>query len=674
MIRPKWWTHRHQLRNSVRYRLVTLTSIPLFLTFIALVAITTYWSVNYTWKNTLTDIAERLTVANNSFHLLEHEQEDNVRALGASQRFHEYLRQNHSDAEITKWLHRHKDGHPLDFISYVSSGSTASLRLNTSHLGSHLTVLSPFEIEKLAPRLVSRVEIPIIDEERVERRAMVGVTTVPVMDKDNVVIGYLQGGRILNNSTSIVDAIRTLIYPITANAPPMEGAVTIMLDDLRISTNVPLSNSGENSKRAIGTRVSEEVKQRVLVEGQEWVDLAFVYNDWYVSAYRPLKDQHNNIIGMLYTGYRMWPILQHYLPTISVIVFLLLFTLIVSGFWVYIQTNALLLPIQKISLVVNAISHGEHQRIGEIGLGQDHELTRLARQFDLMLDTLEEQNNEIKRFVKILEVRVEQRTISLHEKARQLQHHIDLLNRTRDQLVAKEKFAALGELTAGIAHEINNPIAVILGNAELIKFQLSAGNDNIEEELEAIYRQVNRIRTITSSLLQYSKQQPVNTTSEWQNIESIVEESITLVKTGDNKRNIKFVCSFAATRKLKVSRNQLLQVLINIEMNAIQAMDGQGTLTISTGDNKHDEGVFVTIKDEGEGISPEVLSRIYDPFFTTKKEGTGLGLAVSRNIISQIGGQLEVKSTLNVGTEFTLFLPYDADDRITETSDPSSII
>lgn len=152
--------------------------------------------------------------------------------------------------------------------------------------------------------------------------------------------------------------------------------------------------------------------------------------------------------------------------------------------------------------------------------------------------------------------------------------------------MVSEKLAALGELTAGIAHEINNPVAVILGNIELIKLELSmAGSElEVDEEVATIIAQIDRIRNITHSLLQYSRQGGIQDEVTWQYVNPIIEESVVLVKTGDKKRGIEFITNLKARSSVEINRNQLLQVLVNLQMNAVHAMDNRGRLIIESED------------------------------------------------------------------------------------------
>ena len=183
-----------------------------------------------------------------------------------------------------------------------------------------------------------------------------------------------------------------------------------------------------------------------------------------------------------------------------------------------------------------------------------------------MLDLLNQRKNELKAAAGELEEKVQERTASLKEKTEELELHIQLLNQTRDKLVINEKLAALGELTAGIAHEINNPTAVILGNVELMQFELGDDSQRVQEEIDAIHAQIDRVRNITRSLLQYSRQGGVQDEITWQHINPIIEESITLVKTGSKKRAIQFVTDLKAKNSVEVNRHQLLQILVNLEM------------------------------------------------------------------------------------------------------------
>jgi len=662
---PLWQKWRHRVKTMVRYRPLILTSVPIGFTLIALIAISIYWSIHYTWQSALVDVSERLGVAHNSMTLLQQKQASYVKAFGDSYEFRTRIMHAGEEPDLNQWVNQQKQRYDLDFLTFerVDTLEQKFRYLDLTKRESFFDVLSQSELAQLDPQLAKRAEIERVNADRTETRGLVSRTVIPVLNQYNDIIGFLDGGLLLNNSSTLVDQIRDLIYPTKQDNLRPIGTLTIFLDNLRVSTNVPL-NSDERAGRAIGTRVSNEVRDAVLNQGKEWVDKAYVYDAWYITAYQPIRDQYDNVVGMLYTGYLLWPFVKTYLTNIVEIGVATLLLLLASGVFVYRGSRDLFRPIERIHRVVKLVQLGKNQRIGAIGLDERHELAQLAKQFDNMLDLLQQRNEEIQRAAHDLEEKILDRTASLQEKTEQLEHHIQLLNQTRDKLIVHEKLAALGELTAGIAHEINNPTAVILGNTELIRFELGNDAKRVEEEIDAIMLQIDRIRNITRSLLQYSRHGGVQDEITWQHINPIIDESITLVKTGSKKRDVEFVTDLHAQSSVEVNRHQLLQILVNLQMNAIHAMNGKGKLTIRSEDwCEHGEvlGAIVHIEDEGCGIKPEHLKRVFDPFYTTKREGTGLGLSVSQSLLSQTGGEIRVQSEVGKGSTFSVYLPSKAD-------------
>ncbi|ELX7503322.1 cache domain-containing protein [Vibrio fluvialis] len=662
---PLWQKWRHRVKTMVRYRLLILTSVPIGFTLIALIAISIYWSIHYTWQSALVDVSERLGVAHNSMTLLQQKQASYVKAFGDSYEFRTRIMHAGEGPDLNQWVNQQKQRYDLDFLTFerVDTLEQKFRYLDLTKRESFFDVLSQSELAQLDPQLAKRAEIERVNADRTETRGLVSRTVIPVLNQYNDIIGFLDGGLLLNNSSTLVDQIRDLIYPTKQDNLRPIGTLTIFLDNLRVSTNVPL-NSDERAGRAIGTRVSNEVRDAVLNQGKEWADKAYVYDAWYITAYQPIRDQYDNVVGMLYTGYLLWPFVKTYLTNIVEIGVATLLLLLASGVFVYRGSRDLFRPIERIHRVVKLVQLGKNQRIGAIGLDERHELAQLAKQFDNMLDLLQQRNEEIQRAAHDLEEKILDRTASLQEKTEQLEHHIQLLNQTRDKLIVHEKLAALGELTAGIAHEINNPTAVILGNTELIRFELGDDAKRVEEEIDAIMLQIDRIRNITRSLLQYSRHGGVQDEITWQHVNPIIDESITLVKTGSKKRDVEFVTDLHAQSSVEVNRHQLLQILVNLQMNAIHAMNGKGKLTIRSEDwCEHGEvlGAIVHIEDEGCGIKPEHLKRVFDPFYTTKREGTGLGLSVSQSLLSQTGGEIRVQSEVGKGSTFSVYLPSKAD-------------
>ena len=233
------------------------------------------------------------------------------------------------------------------------------------------------------------------------------------------------------------------------------------------------------------------------------------------------------------------------------------------------------------------------------------------------------------------------------------------LKQTQAQLVQSTKLAAIGELAANIAHEINNPLTTVLGFASFIAERLKS-DDPMREELTLIQEEASRARDIVRDLLQFSRQRDFM--PETASLNQVLEQVITMVRRqgafGTVTVNERFAPDLPAV-ELDVSR--IKQVFLNIINNAVYVMPNGGSLTVRT--TAGDRGVRVDFEDTGPGIAPEHRDRIFDPFFTTKPEvsGTGLGLSVSLGIVQSHGGTIEVQSELGKGTTFTVALPFRVD-------------
>ena len=242
------------------------------------------------------------------------------------------------------------------------------------------------------------------------------------------------------------------------------------------------------------------------------------------------------------------------------------------------------------------------------------------------------------------------------------------LKQAREQLAQSEKLASLGQLAAGVAHEINNPLGGILLYANLILEQMD-GENPFREDIKYVIEDAERCREIVKSLLAYSRQtSPIREIIQFNDL---LEQSLLLIRDQAIFQNIKLVKELPGDMMLvHVDKNHLTQVCINLIMNAISSMDGKGTLTFRSYRNKAAKKVYLEIEDTGCGIPEENLPKIFDPFFTTKGpgKGTGLGLSTSYGIVKENGGNISVKQTSPNGTtillELPLFVPSDKSSSI----------
>ncbi len=232
--------------------------------------------------------------------------------------------------------------------------------------------------------------------------------------------------------------------------------------------------------------------------------------------------------------------------------------------------------------------------------------------------------------------------------------------RLLEQIIQSEKLVEIGRLSAGIAHEVNNPLAVIAYAAQLLEREENL-SDFQQEMVERIGSEVERLRALTGSLLSFSRAKEM--VRRETDLNEILRDVLRLVRFDLSRQAITLEESYGELPRVLADANKLKQVFINLLMNAAQAMKKGGGVSVTTRRSRPKE-VEIAIADNGPGIPPDVLERIFEPFFTTKKEGegTGLGLYVCRNIIREHSGKLLVDTRVGGGTTFRILLPAGAPD------------
>ena len=306
-------------------------------------------------------------------------------------------------------------------------------------------------------------------------------------------------------------------------------------------------------------------------------------------------------------------------------------------------------PIKAVEEGARLLALGEH--IPDIVVGGHDEISIMAEEFNIMKHRLIERENEILLLNRTLEEKVAERTVQLDEKNQWL-----LV--AQQELARAERLVAIGILASGLAHEINNPLAIIRGNAELLEMS-SRLNDSDQSEVETIIRQVGRVERIVSNLLTFARTKKKAVLVF--NIEALLDDILNQIghqiplESYRIERNYKT----AVGDKIEGDEDQLRQVFTNLIVNGLQAMETGGTLTVSTEvSDKVPQSCLITISDGGYGISAEAKEKLFTPFFTTKSRGTGLGLAVSYGIVKDHGGDIKVESEPGMGAAFIVTLPF----------------
>jgi two-component system NtrC family sensor kinase len=473
---------------------------------------------------------------------------------------------------------------------------------------------------------------------KVASQGMMLKAAAPVFTPDNRMVGVLWGAVLLNRNYEIVDKIRKTVFKEEVYKGSEIGTATIFQDDVRISTNV-MDKSG---RRAITTRVSAQVAQQVLRRGETFRDRAFVVNDWYISAYSPIRDVNGAIIGMLYVGILERPYRDSLWKSVFVFLGITLLAVILVGVIDMTLSHRISRPVHLMAGAMQRLAKGDYPPRLEVK--SNDEIGDLAENFNKMSEELATAHRLLVESAETLERKVEERTAQLRA--------------MQDQLIQTEKLAALGKLAAGVAHEINNPLTGILTNSSLMLEDCAADDAN-REDLQTIVDETLRCRKIVKGLLDFARQTAPQ--KQLINLNQVVDDVLALVCNQAGFRDIRIGKKLDPTPpSVMADRDQVRQVTLNIVLNAAEAIGGKGQIDISTSVDRKTGRVRLAVSDDGPGVPDEVKSRIFEPFFTTKATGTGLGLSIAYGIVERHGGEISISSVEGKGTTVCVDLPFQS--------------
>lgn len=662
---------------SVRTKLLLVALAPFLTVMPILFILVFYWGIAYYDRLLTFKVSSDLAVAHGYFNHVTDRVGLDVSSLGNSHNLvSEVSNGDHHGLRVLLGDKQKMLG--LDFLHYldtqgrlqVASGSNPSVppASQDSHagwpvvqkalLGEDSTAIDIYtqpELNRIDPRVARQAHVELVETpnaaptaRKAETAGMIIHSATPVRDAQGVLLGVLEGGMLLNQNLGFVDTINNLVYADGSLPEGSAGTATLFIDDVRIATNVRLFGK----QRALGTRASQVVRDHVLNQGKTWLDRAFVVHDWYISAYEPITDSFGKRVGMLYVGYLEAPFRQAKENTIAVLAALFVVICAAGVYFSLRVARDIYEPLKNMGRTMTAVEQGDMQaRTG--GDQKRDELGNLSRHLDQLLDTVHHQNRELKVWGEQLDRKVVARTAELEQANK-------LLIQAQQQLVLAEKLAAIGEITAGVAHEINNPVAVLQGNLDVLRDTLGSATQPVQGELKLMDQQIHRINTIVTKLLQFASPGEFAGYIEAVAVDEVVTDSLVLVRHLLSQNRIEVRHNRHATLPVAINQGELQQVLINLCTNAIHAMQNGGILTIETGDwadAQGARGVLIQVSDTGSGIKKEDLGRVFDAFFTTKRQGgTGLGLSISYTLIARYGGTITVKSEEGRGTQFTVRL------------------
>lgn len=644
--------------RSVRLRLLAMALLPLIALLPLLLGLTMQRWVAKFDDLLIAKVGSDLRVAEQYFDQIKAIQAAAVAATAQSLAF-DVARSQGGDA-LAEFIEGRRIDLGLDFMLWVpvsDPGLPQSVRdvIRLAAPGApsaSVSLLSAEQTAAIAPVLADKAAIPLVPTEAarpimryVESRGMFMLAAHRSADSDHVLIG----GRLLNRNLDVIDTMNALVYRDEEGDVSRTGTTTLFLEDVRISTNVRLFEGS----RALGTRVSEAVWQRVMENGQTWLDRAFVVNDWYISGYLPLTDISGNRVGMLYTGFLEAPFIAERNAMILTLILSFLAVIGVSVplfFWL---ARGIFAPLETITATMARAEAGALEaRIGTVS--GDDEISTVARHLDRLLDQVEERDAALRDYASNLNELVAQRTAELHNANHKLEA-------TFAKLVMSEKLASVGEITAGVAHEINNPLAIIQGNLEVIRMGLSPQQRaELKNELDFIDGQSHRIAILVSKLLNFTRPDEISDMTTRVDAAKAVEDALILVAPDLRKNAIKARVDHTPAPVFNVVETEFQQVMVNLVINAIQAMEPGGSVTICTRPAARDgaTGTEIVVKDTGPGIPPDKIDSVFDPFMTTKRgTGSGLGLSISQTLVTRVGGLISATSVPGEGATFSVWFP-----------------
>jgi two-component system, NtrC family, sensor kinase len=469
---------------------------------------------------------------------------------------------------------------------------------------------------------------------------LVIIAAAPV-NTDSGFSGIIYGGILLNRDSRLIAQINNFVFGLKDQADTPPGIVSIFMKDIRIATSV-LDASGQPE---FGTHLAADIYRAVAMQGNLDLSRAHVAGSWHRTACKPIRDYQNRIIGILGVGLPESPFMK--VRTSMMLPFLLVAgigVLVVLGI-TYFITRSMIHPLEEMVLASNRIAAGDLDH--SVSSASRDEIGILANSFNKMLASIKTMKIELEEWGRTLEEKVNKRT--------------EELVTVQTQMVQSEKLASIGRLAAGVAHEINNPLAGILTFSSLALED--CGDDNpLKSSLEIIVKQTLRCRETVKGLLDFARQS--SAAPSIIDVNGVVHKTLLLLENQTIFQNIRIVRNFGEDLPhVFIDPGELQQVVVNIVINAVDAMEENGVLTIDTCKAPQSQDVLIRISDTGKGIPDGIIPLIFEPFFTTKKvgKGTGLGLSIAHGIITRAKGKLEA-SNLPKGAAFTIWLPIARED------------
>ncbi len=570
------------------------------------------------------------------------------------------LRKKNNDPHVDKLLAELKEKHHLDFLNLVdkdgiiigTSGKPDVLFrkirndpvIEQAILGIVASGTSLISYENLllkSDKLAEQASTPIIKTERarpteriMENRGMILEAALPILNENNEVYGIVYGGILLNRRFDLVDRIRRTVFGDDYFDGKPLGTVTIFLEDTRIATNVIT----EDSIRAIGTLISDEVYKKVIDKGERFADRAFVVNDWYLSAYDPIRDAQERIIGILYVGLLEKKYTAYGQELTIKFIGIGLLALLISVLLANYFSAKIRKPILELVTAAREISAGRlssrvHEMRGSI------EIRELAFAFNSMANSLEADSKHLKEAAEKLKTAY---------------------------LEADDKNRAYLEMLGFVAHELKSPLAsIVFGIGSLRDKLLGPLTKSQEDVLKSSARSADYLAYTIANYLNLSRIEEgalkirltkIHLLNEV--IEPVIQRLSEMVT--DNKMEID--CTIPGDLLINCDPDLMSSVFQNLLSNAIKYGYKETVIKIYH-ELVNNKEILITVYNEGSGFGTEERELLFTKFSRLNKEnystksGTGLGLFVVKNIIHQHGGKIWAESKHGKSAKFCFTIP-----------------
>ncbi len=502
-------------------------------------------------------------------------------------------------------------------------------------------ILAKENLDKQATVLLkSSASIPV-PANTYEDRGLLMTVAMPLRTSSGKIVGAILAGRLLNKDLSIVQDVPKLLG----------DAASIFLDDVRIATTVTLSRGENKGQNATGTLIDAET-DRVLSRGEYLQRTVRINGERRMGFFEPLRNYENQVIGAIWVGRPLSFIdsidssqqaieaeaggRTNIYIIISAIISLFVAIAIASFF-----SKRVTARIDQLRKGAEVIEKGQLDNRLRIDSGDEIEL--LSKQFNSMASKLEES-------YQTLEKKVEERTRELKE--------------SQETMVQQEKMVGVGQLAAGIAHELNTPLGTIIGYAQMLREDLSQqpGTSANLADVDEIIEQGGRCRDLVKNLLNFSRRPTIAKSNA--DINDIIRKVLSLVQHDFEMKNVRVHMDLdSRLPRTKVNENEIAQVVLNLANNAADSMPEGGDVYVSTSYNEEFDRIRIDVHDTGCGIKESDRNRVFEPFFTTKEvgKGTGLGLSISYKIVENHMGSIEFDTVTGKGTTFRVYLPVKAE-------------